>query len=197
MKPNLILTKMFFESVVRTPKGRALILNQIADAEDNGEAQVFDQALAKVDDSKLAKMIERHRDDEIRHGRLFRECIARTGFDPGPVPAETKLLDRMNRALGGFFDAPIEDTRGVMRAYLILQVIEEPHGLAPGHGRLLVRLRVVVAVGIVAQGPALQTVLPDPGNSGLSRIFLTAMRFPVREISVRPPGGVPRWRDRG
>src|SRR3954452_9116550 len=70
-------------------------------------------------------MIVRHRDDEIRHGQLFRDCVRRTNVDPGPVPADVKILDRLSAKLGGFFEQPITDGRGVMQAYLVLQVIEE------------------------------------------------------------------------
>ncbi len=119
------LTQLFMRRALRSVPARAFILSSIADSEDNGEARIFDDALSAVDDPKLAKMIERHRDDEIRHGKLFRECIERTGFDPGPLPDDVKVLDRLNRHLGGFFDREITDTSGVMEAYLILQVVEE------------------------------------------------------------------------
>ena len=42
-----------------------------------------------------------------------------------PVPDELKLMDRIDRKLGGFWDRPINDDRGVMEAYSLLQVIEE------------------------------------------------------------------------
>lgn len=125
MNLKKILTPLYMEEMLRTPKGRANLLAQIADAEDNGEAKIFDDVLTKVDDPKLQKMIQRHRDDEVRHGQLFRECVARTGVDPGPMPAELRALDRIDRKVGGFFSRKIEDERGVMIAYLILQVIEE------------------------------------------------------------------------
>jgi rubrerythrin len=119
------LTKLYMTEMLRTPRGQAHLLNQIAEAEESGEARVFDDALAHVDDPKLQKMIELHREDEIRHGLLFRECLARTGVDPGPVPADLKALDRIDRKMGGFFERDIKDGYGVMQAYLILQVIEE------------------------------------------------------------------------
>jgi rubrerythrin len=125
MKLDRQITERFITQLIRTPRGRAHILNQIAEAEDNGEARVFDDAIALVDDPALKRMIARHRDDEIRHGRLFRECLARTNVDPGPVPAELKVIDRLANKMGGFFDEPITDARGVMQAYLVLQVLEE------------------------------------------------------------------------
>ena len=41
------------------------------------------------------------------------------------MPNELKLIDRLDRAVGGFFAQPIRDRRDVMQAYLMLQVIEE------------------------------------------------------------------------
>jgi rubrerythrin len=119
------MTLRFTRRLLSSPEGRAHVLNQIADAESNGENQVFEHVLKHVDDPALRKMIEKHQADEIRHEQLFRACLARTGVDPGPVPPHLKLIDRLDRAIGGFFAVPIEDDRGVMEAYLMLQVVEE------------------------------------------------------------------------
>lgn len=119
------LTLSYFRHLVSSPKGRTHVLNQVADAEDNGEQAIFDRALAHVDDPELARMIRKHKEDEVRHARLFRERLATTGIAAPPVPSHLKMLDRLDRALGGFFDKPIDDERGVMEAYLLLQVIEE------------------------------------------------------------------------
>jgi hypothetical protein len=119
------LTLQFLRSLLATPRGRAHVLNQIAEAESSGEAQVFEQALARVDDPQLARMIEKHQADEVRHAALFRGCIERTGVDPGPVPSHLRVMDRIDRALGGFLARPIADARGVMEAYVLLQVVEE------------------------------------------------------------------------
>lgn len=125
MNPRDLLRGPFTRQLLATPAGRALVLAQIAEAEESGEARVFDDALARVDDPKLQKMIVRHREDELRHARLFRECLERTGVDPGPVPHELRVLDRIDAALGGFFQRPLENDLEVMQAYLILQAIEE------------------------------------------------------------------------
>lgn len=119
------LTGIFMDRLLRHPRGRALVLNNIADAEDNGEAQVFDAALSHVEDPKLKKMIEHHRADEIRHGALFRARRDATGETVPELPDDVKILERLNDALDGFFNEPITDDLGVAEAYLILQVIEE------------------------------------------------------------------------
>lgn len=119
------LSLQYMRVLTGSAEGRAHILNQIADAESSGESEIFDRALSRVEDPELARMIEKHRADEIRHAELFRECLARTGVDPGPVPSHLRMMDRLDRALGGFLSRPIVDGRGVMEAYLLLQVVEE------------------------------------------------------------------------
>ncbi len=119
------MTLRFARRLLKSEKGRAHVLNQIADAESNGENQVFEHVLKHVDDPALRKMIEKHQADEIRHEQQFRACLKRTGVEPGPVPSNLKLIDRLDRAVGGFFAEPITDGKGVMEAYLMLQVIEE------------------------------------------------------------------------
>lgn len=119
------LTLRFVDRVITSPAGRAHLLNQAADAEGNGENGFFEHVLAHVDDPQLQKMIVKHRADELRHEQLFLAARDKTGIDPGPVPDELKLIDRLDRAVGHFFAQPIRDRRGVMEAYLMLQVIEE------------------------------------------------------------------------
>ena len=119
------LTVRFTDRVITSPQGRAHLLNQCADVEGNGENGFFDHILAHVEDPALRKMIAKHRDDELRHEQLFLAARDATGIDPGPVPDELKLIDRLDRAVGGFFAQPIRDSRDVMQAYLMLQVIEE------------------------------------------------------------------------
>jgi rubrerythrin len=119
------LTLRFTDRVITTPEGRAHLLNQCADAEGNGENGFFEHILAHVDDAALEKMITKHRDDELRHEQLFLGARDKTGVDVGPVPNELKLIERLDRAVGGFFAQPIRDRRDIMEAYLMLQVIEE------------------------------------------------------------------------
>lgn len=119
------MTVRFTNRVITSLPGRAHLLNQLADAEGNGENGFFEHILRWVDDPQLDKIIRRHRQDELRHQQLFIAARERTGLDPGPVPPELKLIDRLDRAVGGFFDHPIRNGRDLMDAYLLLQVIEE------------------------------------------------------------------------
>lgn len=119
------LASLFLRDLLASPAGRAFVLNQAAVAEATDEGHVFDVILAQVDDVALAKMIKKHRDDETRHAEIFHGCVARQGVDPGEVPADLRLVDAIDRETGGVVDAPIVDRKDVMRAYLVLQVIEE------------------------------------------------------------------------
>jgi rubrerythrin len=119
------LTLRFTDRVITGARGRAHLLNQCADAEANGENGFFEHMLAFVDDPMLRLLIGKHRADELRHEQLFLAARDRTGVDPGAVPDECKLIDRLDVAVGGFFAQPIRDARGIMDAYLLLQVIEE------------------------------------------------------------------------
>lgn len=122
------LNLTFLRRLVRSPEGRKHVLAQVADAEHSGEARVFDAMLAWVqreNDDRLARTIAKHRDDEIRHEALFRACIARQGGAPPPVLPELRIMDRLDPAVGGFLERAIEDDRGIMEAYLVLQVLEE------------------------------------------------------------------------
>src|SRR5438105_4021049 len=63
----------FTRRLCSTPQGRAHVLATVAEAEASGESIVFERALARVDDPELQKLIEKHRADELRHERLFRD----------------------------------------------------------------------------------------------------------------------------
>lgn len=115
----------FLRFLLGTPEGRRHLLSQVADAEESGEARVFEQALAKVDDPALARMIRRHQADELRHAELFHARALATGLPRREVPPELRMLTKLNAALGNPLDRPITSREGVMEAYLLLQVLEE------------------------------------------------------------------------
>ncbi len=125
MKLQEMLTGRNLRRMLATPRGRAMVLSVLAEAEDSDEGQFFDLLAERVDDDRYRKLIRRHQEDEKRHARLFRECAERQGVDPGPVPPELLIIDRLDQALGGFFDGFVQGRFGVMEAYALLQVIEE------------------------------------------------------------------------
>jgi hypothetical protein len=112
--------------IVATPAGQAFVLKQIADAEAGvyagRTAGHFDRIIAQVEDPMMRRRVERHRDDEARHTKLYEECIARTGAAPMVVPT---WMDKFDEAVGSPLSRPIVDRRGVFEAYLALMVIEE------------------------------------------------------------------------
>lgn len=122
---NQLLGRHFLDRLVATPRGRAWILWQASEAESDDEGRFFDLLLERVDDPELHRLIRRHQADETRHAALYAECAERAGAPRPIIPPEMKLLDRVDRALGGFFDGFQADRRSVMEAYLLLQVLEE------------------------------------------------------------------------
>ncbi len=119
------LERSFLSHLVATPKGRAHLLNQVADAESNGESKVFDSALALVDDEAIRKLIARHARDEVEHAKMFEDRRDAQGFDVGAAPEHLRLIVRLDKKLGGFFERGVRTRRDVMDAYLMLQVVEE------------------------------------------------------------------------
>lgn len=123
------LTLAFMTQMFSHPKGRAHLLSMASDAESSGEGRVFEELLKRKGDSELQRLVVRHRDDEIRHAELLaercRENAAQFGGEIPKVPAHLRLIDRLDRALGGFFSRELRTDEDVMRAYLVLQVIEE------------------------------------------------------------------------
>jgi hypothetical protein len=121
------LTRTSIRQLVETKEGRAFLLNQMADAEggEAGELAVFDRLLAFVDDEKIQKIIRIHKDDELRHEELFRERARAQGVTVPAVPRDNKLLLRIDAEIGLFSDQKVESVDDIVRAYLVLLVIEE------------------------------------------------------------------------
>lgn len=117
--------RRYMDRLIASRVGRAHVLNQAAFAEDSDEGQVFEALLSQIDDPALQKMVRIHAADETRHAEMFREALARNGFEPWDVGPELSLIARLDAALGGFFDGFLEREHPVMDAYLLLQVIEE------------------------------------------------------------------------
>lgn len=106
-------------------RGRIFVLTQAGDSEASDETAIFDLLLEQVDDQELHRMITRHKADELRHAEMFHDRAARIGAPVAPLPDELMFIRRMDRALGGFLDGKVAGPEGVMKAYLLLQVIEE------------------------------------------------------------------------
>jgi len=122
-----MLRNLFLSRLVATARGRAFLFQFMADAEES-DAGAFDELVAQADAPEVQKMVRLHQEDEARHGRLLRECLARTGADPGPLPVELRYIDRLDRMSGGDFRhgyLAAGDAVGIMRVYALLQIVEE------------------------------------------------------------------------
>jgi hypothetical protein len=119
------LTRRFIDTLTSTAEGRAHVLNLASEAEGTDELRMFDALLAQVDDPSLARVVRRHKDDELRHQRLFAEARDRTGVATGKPPPELLILERIDAKLGGFLHRPVTGPEDIARFYLILQVVEE------------------------------------------------------------------------
>lgn len=115
----------FLDRLMASPRGRAFMLGFMANAEEADEQGVFDLLEQRVDDPQLQKMVRIHRDDEVRHAAILRECIARNAVIPRPVPAELQIVPYLERSLGSVAERFLDAKAGVMEAYAFLLVVEE------------------------------------------------------------------------
>jgi hypothetical protein len=122
---NDFLAWRFTRALVRSQRGRAFLLYQLADAEVSDEGLVFDRLLGSVNDPALAKMVQKHRDDEQHHNRILLERAAATGIAPMEIPSELRIVGRLDRLLGGLAEAFLSGSVGVAEACALLVVLEE------------------------------------------------------------------------
>jgi sphingolipid 4-desaturase/C4-monooxygenase len=114
----------FMGHLVSTPAGRAHLLTLVADSESNDEGRIF-AALAQYEDPWLAGVVKRHSDDEARHAALLEARIVANGAGRPVLPESLDMLGQLDAALDGLMSRPISSREDVMRAYLLLQVLEE------------------------------------------------------------------------
>jgi hypothetical protein len=109
----------------RQPVARAFLLSAYADAESGGESQVFARALRRAADPQVARLIQRHEEDELRHAALFDARRAALGQPAFPIPAALRTIDRLSDRAGGVLELPMDRDEDVAQAYRLLLVIEE------------------------------------------------------------------------
>ena len=115
-----------YARLLGSPRGRAFHLSWMAHAEEADEG-VFDRLLASVDIPELNRMVAIHASDEQRHAALLRECAARAGVVPEPVPPELHYIEQLRRLSGGG-DLEAVFANGhwsIMQIFAMLQVVEE------------------------------------------------------------------------
>jgi len=123
--PAELFTPVGYARLLASPRGRAFHLHWMAHAEEADEG-VFDELLAHVDAPDLHKLIQIHADDETRHARLLRECVARVGVVPEPVPDELLYVERLRRTAGADLESLFANgAASIMQIFAMLQVVEE------------------------------------------------------------------------
>lgn len=124
--PGELFTPIGYARLLASPRGRAFHLSWMAQAEEADEG-VFDELLSRVDAPDLHKMIRTHADDEKRHARLLRRCVARVGVSPEPVPDDLHYIQRIRHMLGATdLEAVFAGgATSIMHIFAMLQVVEE------------------------------------------------------------------------
>jgi rubrerythrin len=120
-----VLGARFLDRLAASPRGRGFLLAFLVGAEQADEIGVFDRLLAEVDDPDLHTLVRRHRDDELRHAEVFRGCLARQPIVDADLPAPIGVVPFIDAEAGGIGSEFVGGRRGVMDAYVLLQVIEE------------------------------------------------------------------------
>lgn len=115
----------FMGHLVSTAAGRAHLLTLVADSERNDEGRIFAALERYEGDPWLARVVRRHSDDEARHAALLEARITANGADRPDLPACLDMLGQLDAALDGLMSGRISSREDVMRAYLLLQVLEE------------------------------------------------------------------------
>lgn len=117
------LNRRYLHSLVRDPEALKFFLNNAADAENNGEATIFERVKPFLD-GQIAKLVDRHSSDEVRHSQMLNEALASVGGTPYVPEERFRMVERMGRAAGDIFQKPLEGPRDVAVAYLLLYAIE-------------------------------------------------------------------------
>lgn len=118
------ISRTFLRALLSTPSGRAYVLTQAGVAESTDEGAMFDHIATRVDDPALRKMVKKHAEDETLHAALFFACADRQGVARPEIPDHLRVLQLLDARIG-IFGRPVGTDQDVMRAYLVLQVIEE------------------------------------------------------------------------
>ena len=124
---EIYLNRVYLAKLARDPKALGFFLSVSADAEANGEGQVFARTQAWLEErghTKISKLVATHQADEVRHERMMLDDLARLGRTPDAVPDELKVIEHLAKRSGDIFDRPLETATDVARAYLLLYAVE-------------------------------------------------------------------------
>lgn len=118
--------RRFLAQMALSPEGCQHMLSRSVDAEEGDEGGVFDRLVELVDDPALKRVVERHRDDEVRHAKLFRACLDRLGLEKQAIPEELRIVPRITAAAVGAKgpSRPLQSKDDVVSTYALLRAIE-------------------------------------------------------------------------
>ena len=114
----------FLRALLTTPAGREYLLSIAVDAEEGDEAGLFDQIADAVDVPELRRVVETHRDDEVRHAKLYRKCLERNGYTKRDLPDELGFIHQLGN--GAARTTPqLRTAEDIMWFYALLHAVEE------------------------------------------------------------------------
>jgi hypothetical protein len=113
----------FLAALVATPAGRQHLLSVAVDAEEGDETGIFDQLADAVDVPELAHIVRVHRDDEVRHAGLYRECLRRNGYSKQELPESLSVVAQVRGGAAG--PVGVRTPEEIVMIYAVLLAIEE------------------------------------------------------------------------
>jgi sphingolipid 4-desaturase/C4-monooxygenase len=122
--PADFFTGILLKQLVSTPRGRAWLFSAIASVEGDQELNVFEALAEAAPDLKIQRLIQRHAADEERHAAQLEALAVKEGLPRFEVPKAANALHQLDRVLG-VLSQPIRTAHDAMRAYVLLQVMEE------------------------------------------------------------------------
>jgi tRNA isopentenyl-2-thiomethyl-A-37 hydroxylase MiaE len=111
--------------IMRQPSAKGFLLSAYSDAESSGEGEIFDKCLQRATDPTVIRMMQKHRDDEIRHGKLLADRRDELGLPAYEIPPALQWVERLSDEAGGTFDLPMDKPGDIVAAYQLLYVVEE------------------------------------------------------------------------
>jgi hypothetical protein len=118
------MNRRFLRQLVRTAAGRAHLYATFA-AESERYADLVGHAVARATDPAMVDALRRHHLDVGLHARAFRAASLGASPSQHEPHADLLLLPRVERAIGPVWHDARPDGTGLMRALLLLRVIEE------------------------------------------------------------------------
>lgn len=120
----LTLNRRFLRSVVRDHGTMNFFLQTSANEEGNGEGMVFER-VKKFVDGPIAKLVDTHAADEVRHeAMILAQLERRGGLGTTVIPDGFAVVERMAKEAGNIFDREFADAEDAAQAYFLLYAVE-------------------------------------------------------------------------